>query len=170
MVYRNRLLSLCGSSFRIGTTGTGELPNLTPVTCCTICRKWTGQPLKVVSNGLLSLCGSGFRIGTTGTGELPNLTPVTWCTICRKLDGSAVMKVVSDRFVARDFRFETFPPAAGIALLWRLGAVSGSEPQEGEMESIAKVSALTPESDFWRALGLGIAREAGEIQESARRR
>ncbi|GLT53796.1 hypothetical protein SLA2020_270440 [Shorea laevis] len=159
MVCRNRLLSLCGSSFRIGTTGTGELPNLTPVTCCTICR-----------NRLLSLCGSGFRIGTTGTGELPNLTPVTCCTICRKLDGSAVMKVVSDRFVARDFRFETFPPAAGIALLWRLGAVSGSEPQEGEMESVARASALTPESDFWRALGLGIAREAGEIQESARRR
>jgi hypothetical protein len=140
-------------------------------------------------NRLPSLCGSGFRIGTTGTGELPNLTPVTCCTICRKFDGSAVMKVVWDRFEARDFRFETFPPAAGIALLWRLGAVSGSEPQEspetvgvvgvvsdltmlkkGEMESVARASASTPESDFWRALvRVSVSRaKASEIQESAK--
>ncbi|GLT73194.1 hypothetical protein SLA2020_450680 [Shorea laevis] len=88
-------------------------------------RRVQGQQAPGPCNRLPSLCSSGFRIGTTGTGELPNLTPVTCCTICRKLDESAVMKVVWDRFVARDFRFETFPPAAGIALLWRLGAVSG---------------------------------------------
>jgi hypothetical protein len=140
----------------------------------------------VPCNRVPGLCGSGFRIGTTGTGEFPNLTPVTCCTICRKLDGSAVMKVVWDRFEARDFLFETFPPAAGIPLLWRLGAVSGSDPHErpetvgvvgdvseltklnkGEMASAARTSGL---SDFWRAfVSVSVSRaKASEIHESAK--
>lgn len=41
---RDSLLpGLCGSGFNIGDTATWEFPNLTPVTCCTICRKFAGS-------------------------------------------------------------------------------------------------------------------------------
>lgn len=135
------------------------------------------------------LWGSGFSImGGIVTCVLPNLTPVTCCTICRKLAGSAVINVVWDLFDARDFLFETLPPAVGgIVLRCRLGAaVSGSEPDSpetvgvctvsglinGEMvsESTVSVVVLVFETDFCRAfVSVSVSRaNASEIQESAK--
>nr|DAD20465.1 TPA_asm: hypothetical protein HUJ06_021928 [Nelumbo nucifera] len=101
-------------------------------------------------------------------GELPNRTPVTCCTIWRKLAGSAVMKVVGDRFNAWDLRFEIFPVAVG-AVYQCFVAISGSDPEPVgvgtvsglmrlKMEAAELVSAGTfsvsesLERDFCRAL------------------
>lgn len=170
------------------------VPELDPITCCW---RWSSKNADVSSvgkqpgpgNRLQGLWGSGFRIGTSGACALPNLTPVTCCTICRKLAGSAVMKVVWDFLEARDFRFETLPPAGGIGFRWRFGAVSGSEPPErpetvgvvgavsglmrlskGETVSVCRMSKLAPEIDFWIALvSVSVSREnTSEIHESAK--
>nr|DAD43036.1 TPA_asm: hypothetical protein HUJ06_001266 [Nelumbo nucifera] len=121
-----------------------------------------------------------------GTGELPNRTPVTCCTIWRKLAGSAVMKVVGDRFDARDLRFEIFPVAAG-AVFRRFVAISGSDPEPvgvgtvsglmrlkieaAELVSPATVSVSESlERDFCRALvRVSVSRrKASETHESVK--
>ena len=142
---------------------------------------------KQPSNRFPGLLGSGFKIGFTGSCELPNLTPVTCCTIWRKLAGSAVMKVVWDRFDARDFRLVIFPPAAPGIAVRRFGAVSWSDPETPETLGVWAVSGLRRsfrkgeivshatlsgwfEIDFWRALvRVSVSRaNASDIQESAK--
>lgn len=61
----DRVPSLCGSGLSIG--GNWELENLTPVTCCTICRKLAGSAvMKVVR---VRLEARDLRLETLGEEE-----------------------------------------------------------------------------------------------------
>lgn len=80
------------------------------------------------------LCGSGLSTEPVGICPPANRIPVTCCTICRKFDGSAVMKVVGERFETRGLRFAIFPLGGdGFGFRGtRFETVSGSDPPELE--------------------------------------